>query len=223
MRKVDVIKLVPKNKFDNSTIPQLMSLSENDITPILPKLLNWIADFNWPIANDVCKVLAKFPESITPLLIEALNPEAEDDELKYYIINHLIPLLPREFQKKLVPSLKRIHYTPTPLEEYADLVYVIKLFFKKIKMDNRDISNTICISNPEVAVKIADEVCRAVFTEIDFELYLKCLIYKYENDKWVVIYTQKKNEYTFFVGQGGPEIHIKRATGEVVYIGITGD
>jgi len=223
MRKDDIIKLVPKSKFDNSTIPQLMSLSEDDITPILPKLLNWIADFNWPIASDVCKVLAKFPENITPLLIEALTPESDDEDLKYYIINHLIPLLPREYQKKLIPSLKRIHLTPTYFEEYADLTHMTELLFGKIKRGNRELSNTICISSPEVAVKIADMICRTIFTEINFEQYLPCLIYEYKNDKWIIIYMPKKQKYTFVVGEGGPEIHIKRATGEVIYIGIIRD
>lgn len=121
MLQQNVFELIPKNKFDFSTINQLMRISEDDVQPILSKLLDWIADFNWPIAEDVCKVLARFPNSITPLLKEALNPNAEDEILKYWIILKLIPLLPRNTQMLLKEDLCRIYEHPTTSEKIQEV------------------------------------------------------------------------------------------------------
>ena len=38
----DIHDLVPKNKFDSSNIERLKHLTDNEIEPILPSLLEWI-------------------------------------------------------------------------------------------------------------------------------------------------------------------------------------
>ena len=105
--------LIPKDKFDFAPFPELMEISEEEVNPILPDLLYWVADMNWPIATEMVKVLARFPDSVTPLVEELLKPTEEDDCWKFSIILDLIPALPTGARELLTESIRRILNTPT--------------------------------------------------------------------------------------------------------------
>lgn len=119
-------KLVPQNKFDNSTIDKLMELNEIEIRVILPELFMWIADFNWPIAEEINRVLIKHPRSILPIIEQNLSANAIDEILKYWIIVKLIPQLPFDEQKELQPYVDRICNNPSDSEKYEEIVDVAK-------------------------------------------------------------------------------------------------
>lgn len=121
MKKEKLMQLVPKNKFDDSTIKELMEIEEEEIQIIFEELFEWTADFNWPIAEDLSKVLLRFPSRLCPLLKKALSVQEYDDDLKYNIIIHIIPFLPRNYQIELVDDLKRIIENPTPEEISGDV------------------------------------------------------------------------------------------------------
>lgn len=67
---MDVKDLVPKEKDDNENIEKLKSLSFEEIQPIIPDLLKWLQDINWPIAGDIAGVLERFADQLTPYLME---------------------------------------------------------------------------------------------------------------------------------------------------------
>ncbi|MCC0741662.1 DUF5071 domain-containing protein [Clostridioides sp. ZZV14-6044] len=66
----NVEELLPKDKFDNCNIEKLKLLSDEEIKPICPRLLEWIQDYNWYVAKDILSVLALHQEIITPLIID---------------------------------------------------------------------------------------------------------------------------------------------------------
>ena len=70
----DIHDLVPKNKFDSSNIERLKHLADNEIEPILPSLLEWIQDCNWPVAGDILPVLALHQSALVPLIHRVLSP-----------------------------------------------------------------------------------------------------------------------------------------------------
>lgn len=111
MKRVE--DLVPKNKFDFSGIDELKLLSDEEIIPILPALLGWMKDMNWPIAKEMPMLLSKHQKVIIPFIIEALRPEQLECDWKYYIIVFLLPLLDEEYLLMLKPSLERIAESPT--------------------------------------------------------------------------------------------------------------
>ena len=113
----ELIKLIPKDKFDMSPIPRLLLLGEEDIKPILPELLFWMADMNWPIAESIVHILLRFPKSLVPLIKERLKPTEDDDEWKYFIITALIPRFSIEVQRMFVDDLLRIVENPTDSEK----------------------------------------------------------------------------------------------------------
>ena len=70
---MDVIDLIPKHKDDQVVIAALKKLSFEEIKPIVPDLLEWLQDINWPIAGPVAEVLEPFSHKIVPEIIEILK------------------------------------------------------------------------------------------------------------------------------------------------------
>lgn len=77
-------ELVPKNKFDTGVIDHLKKLSFEELKPIIPKLLEWLQDMNWPVASLVSDILTPYADQITPELISILK--TKDGMWKYWIL-----------------------------------------------------------------------------------------------------------------------------------------
>ena len=112
---MDSIKdLIPKDKFDDSAYEQLMALSDDEITPIIPELLKWIQDMNWPVAPSVITVLASHRTATEKHLSVLLKPEQKDDEWKRNIIKYLLSewhSYPDD--ERITAEIKRIAENPT--------------------------------------------------------------------------------------------------------------
>ncbi|MBD5462553.1 MAG: DUF5071 domain-containing protein [Lachnospiraceae bacterium] len=115
MKRVE--DLIPKNKFDFSGMDELRLLSDEEIMPILPALLEWMKDMNWPIAKEIPVLLSRHQRVIVPFIIEALRPEQLECDWKTYIIDFLLPLLDEDYLLMLKTSLERIVESPTWGEE----------------------------------------------------------------------------------------------------------
>jgi len=122
MEKDKITALIPKNKFDTSTLDELTKINEEEMKTILPDLILWIADFNWPIAKEMIKILTIYPNSLVPVIKKSLDPFQTDDILKYWIILKLIPELSREYRDLLRQDIERIYREPT-LGEISENVH----------------------------------------------------------------------------------------------------
>lgn len=108
---MDVRKLIPKNKHDRHGITELKKLSFEEIEPIVPKLLEWLQDMNWPVAEPVANVLKPFADRITPQIIDILR--TDDNMWKYWI---LLSLTENTNDPLLLSEIERIAKSPTNLE-----------------------------------------------------------------------------------------------------------
>ena len=124
--------LIPKDKFDQTTIAELMKLTQEEIRPIVPELIEWLADFNWPVAPEVAKALALFPDSVIGELKKQLTPEADDDILKYWILVGMIPLFEKEKQLLFLPELQRIVENPTKGEVLEFVLEEADIWLEKL-------------------------------------------------------------------------------------------
>ena len=115
MKRVE--DLIPKNIFDFSGIDELKLLSDEEIMPILPALLEWMKDMTWPIAKEMPMLLSKHQKVLIPCIIEALGPEQSECDWKTFIIHGLLPLLDKDYLSMLKISLERIAESPTWGEE----------------------------------------------------------------------------------------------------------
>ena len=126
---------IPKDKSDLSTIPILIEMDEDDINPILPELLTWVADMNWPVAAEMAKVLVRFSNSAVPHIKEILKPMQKDEEWKWHIITGLLPQLQPNSQKLLMEDINRVIHSPTDSEIASDVQEQAKSYTRKISED----------------------------------------------------------------------------------------
>lgn len=132
MEQEYIYALIPKDKFDTSTIDELMKISEDEVKIILPDLLYWIADFNWPVAKDMINVLKRFSNNLIPHIQIVLRANENDDMLKYWIIKELIPVLSKEAQNKILGDIKRICDCPSMTEEIEGVRDEAKIFIENL-------------------------------------------------------------------------------------------
>lgn len=89
---------LPKNKFDMEAIRTLNTLNFSDAEPYLPKILTWVQDLNWPIAQPVISFVQKFDAQAVPALKETLlrAKETEDPIWAHNLIEAFVKRLKKE-------------------------------------------------------------------------------------------------------------------------------
>lgn len=70
---MNIRELIPEHKDDQEVIERLKKLSFEEIKPIIPDLLEWLQDMNWPIAGPVAEILKPFSDNIVPEIIKILK------------------------------------------------------------------------------------------------------------------------------------------------------
>lgn len=130
MKRIE--ELVPKSKFDDSGMEELRLLSDEEIEPILPALLEWMKDMNWPVAREMPELLSMHPGALVPCIIEALQPEQPECDWKNYIIWCLFPKLDKKYLAMLKSCLERIAQKPTQGEIYEETNRAAKEFLQKM-------------------------------------------------------------------------------------------
>nr|WP_284237883.1 DUF5071 domain-containing protein [Paenibacillus glycanilyticus] len=123
---------MPKDKFDMEAINKLKMIAPGNFSlqPIIEKLFEWIQDCNWPIAQELCTILALLrPEDIIPQIRMVLN--SGDDGWQFSCIYFLIPNLPDEVKKEIGPDILRVFMSPTKNEELCEIDLAAREIYKK--------------------------------------------------------------------------------------------
>ena len=110
---------LPRNKQDFRRVNRLKDIKRSELVLLLPSLMEWIQDMNWPIANEVAELLLAFPNEIVPLIKDVLA--TTDDVWKYWCLECLVKKLPIELQMEFQSELIRIVETPTEGEKLEEL------------------------------------------------------------------------------------------------------
>jgi len=111
---MEVNKLIPKDKFDIKTAENLINYSFEEIQPIVPNLLEWLQDGNWPVSKTVADFLIPFTENITYEILHIIK--GNDEVWKYWILLIFGKKIKDEI---LINEIKRIALNPTE-EEIAE-------------------------------------------------------------------------------------------------------
>ena len=99
-----------------------MSLNDEEIDAIIPELLEWIQDMNWPVAPSIIRVLAAHRKATEKYLPALLKPEQNDAEWKRHIIAYLL----REWTSypgddRITNEIARIADHPTEAERQEEV------------------------------------------------------------------------------------------------------
>lgn len=106
--------LIPKSKFDFGAIQRLQQLDPQALIPILPELLVWLQDINWPVAIPMSKILLTVPNEIVPHVRNVLH--TNDSEWIEWCLQYIVSFLPVALIRELELELQRIAYSPTKEE-----------------------------------------------------------------------------------------------------------
>ncbi|MBR1528083.1 MAG: DUF5071 domain-containing protein [Oscillospiraceae bacterium] len=121
MRTDNLYALLPKDKHDISDIPKLAVLSDAEIQPLLPELLKWLQDMNWPVSREILKILSERIHLLESDLIKLFAPEQQDEIWKYWLLTALLPASAEKLSDKTIASVRRIAASPTESEKIEEL------------------------------------------------------------------------------------------------------
>lgn len=116
--------LIPADKGDVETARLLFSYSYEDVQSIIPELLEWIQDMNWPVARPVADYLESILAHITTEILEILR--GNDDIWKYWCIHVFGLWTEKEIAPELLVEIKRIVENPTETEIEEEVAEVGK-------------------------------------------------------------------------------------------------
>ncbi|GAF06574.1 hypothetical protein JCM16418_539 [Paenibacillus pini JCM 16418] len=125
----DLINLLPRDKHDFERVNELKNLDKKDLIKLLPELLVWLQDINWPIAREVAKLLLTIPQETIPYISSVLA--GGDDIWKEWCLRYFVMELPNKLRQSLQEDLERIAYRPTKGEELEE----VHLTAQEILMD----------------------------------------------------------------------------------------
>ncbi|MCV9930701.1 DUF5071 domain-containing protein [Flavobacterium sp. LS1R47] len=83
--KINAKDLIPKDKHDIQRAENLKNYSYSELKPIIPELLEWLQDFNWPVAKPISEYLKSINENISQEILAILK--TNDGVWKYWIIS----------------------------------------------------------------------------------------------------------------------------------------
>ncbi|WP_270168596.1 DUF5071 domain-containing protein [Paenibacillus sp. SYP-B4298] len=116
----DLLNLLPRDKHDFERVNELKKLDNNDLIKLIPELVKWLQDINWPIAYEISRLLLTIPQETIPSVINVLT--GHDDIWKEWCLRYFVMDLPRELRdQNLQEQIERIAYRPTKGEELEEV------------------------------------------------------------------------------------------------------
>jgi hypothetical protein len=116
---VDPRQLLPRDKHDLENARAVIALGYPAVAPVLPDLLEWLRDCNWPVSRAIDDFLATLPEQMAPLIWKVLR--GDDHTWKYWCIVRLISAMPVSVAEQFRTELTRLANEPTPAERNEEL------------------------------------------------------------------------------------------------------
>lgn len=118
-KNINLLDLIPKDKFDEETVELLKDYTFEEIEPIMPQLLEWLQDGNWPVSRPLGRYLKSLPQDkLEPYIMDVLN--GPDYQWKYFLIC-ILGGEPDKISILFLNELKRLAYKPTEIEKRCEL------------------------------------------------------------------------------------------------------
>jgi hypothetical protein len=111
---VEIKDYIPNNIHDVLAVERLKRLSFETVRNDVPKLLEWLQDTHWDVAEGIAEYLLPHVNEITQELIFILN--TDDGMWKYFVICILIARSQEKLDPDLIKVLKRIAEHPSRID-----------------------------------------------------------------------------------------------------------
>lgn len=106
---------LPKDKHDFKSVEVLAGLEGPEVLPLLPELLEWLQNMNWPVVSEIVDVLLKHKVETIPLVKTIFTQR--DTSWIYNILAFLIKEWDTELVSRLSSSLQELAQT---IDNYDD-------------------------------------------------------------------------------------------------------
>lgn len=97
--------LLPRDKHDFERVNDLKNINKEDLIKLIPELIEWLQDINWPIAKEISKLLLTVPKETIPYISNVLA--GEDDIWKEWCLRYFVRDLPIELIENLKEELEK--------------------------------------------------------------------------------------------------------------------
>ena len=126
---MEINELIPKDKFDIETANKLPNYTYEELQPIIPELLTWIKDMNWPVSRPVADYLQTITEHLTNNIIEILK--GTDDIWKYWTLHVFGLWNSRPLNELVRKEVVRIATIPTTSERIEEVDQIANELLEK--------------------------------------------------------------------------------------------
>jgi len=117
----DLSLLVPTSKFDTELAERLVTLGYPAVQSVLPQILEWVQDLNWPVARVFQPFLVTIGSPLAPYVRAVLT--TDDDSWKHYVLIGIVGAS-SDLARELRQDLQRLVQSPTHgeiAEEVSDV------------------------------------------------------------------------------------------------------
>jgi hypothetical protein len=126
---MDNKNLIPKGKEDSNFINVLKMKSISEIRDLIPQLLEWMQDGNWPQAPLIADYFSPHINEIQEELISILK--SNDVMWKYWILQSLILHSEITPDQKILLEVKNVYLNATPHDKEAEVDVIAMEILKK--------------------------------------------------------------------------------------------
>ena len=120
---------LPKHKRDLQAARAIVTRGFPAVAPVLPELLEWLQDCNWPVAHVLAPFLATIGLPLLPDIRQVL--QTDDNQWKYWVLGEVVGQCP-ELAVALRDELTRLATAPTPLEVSDELHLVAQEILDRV-------------------------------------------------------------------------------------------
>lgn len=122
--KKDVNLPLPRSKNDIDRARQIAKFGFPDVAPVVPELLEWLQDGNWPVSRVLSPFLVSLGHSILPELRTVLR--GQDAVWKYWCLSLVIAHLPMESLIELRDDIRQLAEQPSTDEIREEVDHLAK-------------------------------------------------------------------------------------------------
>lgn len=116
-------EVLPRDKDDFARVDMLVALGYPTVGPVLPHLLTWLQDINWPIAGRLGSFLASIGAPVVPLVRQVLR--GDDDIWKHWVIRAVVMDLAPVVAGELRADLERLTAVESEEDVHLDAAEVL--------------------------------------------------------------------------------------------------
>ncbi len=119
----DLAELVPTTKYETEKASALVQLGFPAVEPVMPQILKWLQDLNWPVGFVFRPFLIRIGQPLAPYIRTVLD--GQDDGWKYSLLTAVV-LESFELAETLRLELERFATSPSAGEsnEEVDLIAI---------------------------------------------------------------------------------------------------